>query len=121
MGNLGCLQECVEAGRGSGWRAGGQAQMRENLADHGSYALSAFEQHVNDIGADVSCSSGNDDLALPNATSAGRCRRSVRGGREGWLWRNHRGFELGRQAASRHDKGRRQRTLGTRSAHGYRK
>lgn len=35
MGSLGCLQECVEAGRGSGWRAGGQAQMHENLAGHG--------------------------------------------------------------------------------------
>ena len=30
-----CLEECVEAGRGSGWRAGGQAQVRENFGKQG--------------------------------------------------------------------------------------
>ncbi len=34
-GRLGCLQERVEAGRGLWWSAGGQAQVRENLDDHG--------------------------------------------------------------------------------------
>ena len=33
-GGLGCLQERVEASRGSGWRAGGP-QVAQNLADHG--------------------------------------------------------------------------------------
>ncbi len=34
VGRLGCLQECVEAGRGSGWRTGRYPQVAENLADH---------------------------------------------------------------------------------------
>ncbi len=34
-GALGCLQECVEPGRGTWWRAGGQAQVGENLDDYG--------------------------------------------------------------------------------------
>ncbi len=32
-GALGCLEECVDAGRGSWWRTGGQAQVAQNLAD----------------------------------------------------------------------------------------
>jgi len=32
---LGCLHERVEASRGSWWSAGGQAQVRENLGNHG--------------------------------------------------------------------------------------
>ena len=31
---LGCLEDCVDAGRGSWWSAGGQAQVRENLGNH---------------------------------------------------------------------------------------
>jgi hypothetical protein len=38
-GGLGRLQELVEASRGSWWRAGGQAQMRENLGNHGRNGL----------------------------------------------------------------------------------
>ena len=34
MGRLGCLQERVEAGRGSWWGAGRQAQVTRNLDDH---------------------------------------------------------------------------------------
>ena len=34
-GRLGCLQERVEAAWGFWWGAGGQAQVRENLDDHG--------------------------------------------------------------------------------------
>ncbi len=33
-GGLGCLQERVEAGWGSWWGPGGQAQVAQNLADH---------------------------------------------------------------------------------------
>ncbi len=31
MGGLGCLEECVDAGRGSWWRTGGQAQVAKLL------------------------------------------------------------------------------------------
>ena len=34
-GRLGCPQERVEVGRGLWWGVGGQAQMGENLDDHG--------------------------------------------------------------------------------------
>lgn len=34
-GSLGGVEECVEVRGCPGWRAGGQAQMRENLDDHG--------------------------------------------------------------------------------------
>ena len=34
VGRLGCLKEFVDAGRGFWWGTGGQAQVRENLADH---------------------------------------------------------------------------------------
>ena len=35
VGGLGGLQECVEAGRSFWWGAGGQAEVAQNLADHG--------------------------------------------------------------------------------------
>ena len=35
MGRLGCLEEFVDAGRGSWWGASGQPQVGENLSDHG--------------------------------------------------------------------------------------
>ncbi len=35
VGGLGCLEECVEAGRSLWWGAGGQAEVAQNLADHG--------------------------------------------------------------------------------------
>ena len=34
-GSLGCLHERVEAGRGAWWGSARQAQVRENLDDHG--------------------------------------------------------------------------------------
>ena len=44
-GGLGRLQERIEAGRSSWWRAGGQAQMRENLGNHGRNGLVIDSQY----------------------------------------------------------------------------
>jgi len=32
---LGCLEDCVDAGRGSWWSAGGQARLAQNFDDDG--------------------------------------------------------------------------------------
>jgi len=41
-----CLEECVEAGRGFWGRAGRQAQVAQNLADHRKLVVIVFVGHI---------------------------------------------------------------------------
>ncbi len=60
-GRLGCLHERVEASRGAGWRARGQAQVRENLGNHGGI----FDRREDGQGATALRTDGDIDGKHP--------------------------------------------------------
>jgi len=60
-GGLGRLHEPVEASRGAGWRARGQAQVRENLGNHGGI----FDRREDGQGATTVGTGGHVDREHP--------------------------------------------------------